>query len=84
MKIIDDVRAFHDACDIPSPNQPAFPSIDRVELRSSLVSEDYHELSRPNRSRFGWKLHLYEIYPNTGSPIEPALKTAEPRKRKAN
>lgn len=41
---IADVRAFHKACDVPSPAVTGFPSKDRVDLRLRLIDEERSEL----------------------------------------
>ena len=39
---IEDVRAFHEAMDVPILEAPELPD-DRVELRASLIEEECHE-----------------------------------------
>ena len=42
--LMDDVRAFHEACDVPVIEAPAVPTDDRVELRRKLIMEESDEL----------------------------------------
>jgi predicted HAD superfamily Cof-like phosphohydrolase len=39
-KLIDDVAAFHNACDVPVLTKPTIPPPDRVKLRWKLVFEE--------------------------------------------
>lgn len=43
LKILQDVRAFHEACDVPVATSVGFPSRERVELRQRLLREEYLE-----------------------------------------
>lgn len=42
--LLDDVRAFHVACDVPVLDAPAVPPEDRQTLRASLISEEAREV----------------------------------------
>jgi len=39
-KLMDDVAAFHNACDVPALTKPAIPPPDRVKLRWNLIDEE--------------------------------------------
>lgn len=41
--LLNDVRAFHEACDVPVLDTPTFPSRERIELRQRLLREEYLE-----------------------------------------
>lgn len=41
---VEDVTAFHLACDVPILDTPGWPGADRVELRERLLDEEYIEL----------------------------------------
>lgn len=41
--LLNDVRAFHEACDVPVATSLGFPSRERVELRQRLLREEYLE-----------------------------------------
>lgn len=41
--LLSDVRAFHEACDVPIRTTPSFPSRERIELRQRLLREEYFE-----------------------------------------
>lgn len=41
--LLNDVRAFHEACDVPIATSCKFPSQERVELRQRLLREEYFE-----------------------------------------
>lgn len=41
--LLNDVRAFHEACDVPVATSVGFPSRERVELRQRLLREEYLE-----------------------------------------
>jgi predicted HAD superfamily Cof-like phosphohydrolase len=43
LKLLNDVRAFHEACDVPVFTKPQFPSRERIELRQRLLREEYFE-----------------------------------------
>ena len=43
LKLLNDVRAFHEACDVPVATSVAFPSRERIELRQRLLREEYFE-----------------------------------------
>lgn len=38
--LLDDVRAFHVACDIPIVGRPSNPPVDRIVLRRKLIDEE--------------------------------------------
>lgn len=38
--LVDDVKAFHVACDVPVLNKPTIPPADRVKLRINLIDEE--------------------------------------------
>lgn len=38
------VWEWHDAFNCPNLESPAFPSEDRIELRKSLITEEFHEV----------------------------------------
>ena len=42
--LIEDVTAFHNACDVPVLHEPAVPPKDRVDLRVALIKEEAREL----------------------------------------
>jgi len=42
-KCLDDVAAFHNACDVPVLTVPQFPSHERCKLREDLLDEEYNE-----------------------------------------
>lgn len=42
-KVLDDVRAFHEACDLPVLVTPAIPSAERIRLRCDLLEEEVFE-----------------------------------------
>jgi predicted HAD superfamily Cof-like phosphohydrolase len=42
--IMDDVRVFHEACDVPVLDKPQIPSQERCHLRNSLNDEEWEEL----------------------------------------
>lgn len=42
--LLSDVAAFHKACDIPILNKPTIPNKDRIDLRTSLIREEYLEV----------------------------------------
>lgn len=39
-KLLDDVAAFHKACDVPILEKPTIPDLARRELRISLINEE--------------------------------------------
>lgn len=39
-KLLDDVAAFHKACDVPILEKPTIPDLTRRELRISLINEE--------------------------------------------
>lgn len=41
--LLQDVRAFHEACDVPVATSLGFPSRERIELRQRLLREEYLE-----------------------------------------
>lgn len=41
--LLDDVAAFHTACSVPTSTAIAIPPADRVELRRSLIAEEWRE-----------------------------------------
>lgn len=41
---VGDLRAFHEACDIPIRAEPSFPNQDRITLRADLLDEEHEEL----------------------------------------
>lgn len=41
--IMDDLRAFHTACDVPIIPTPTIPDADRVELRRNILAEEWRE-----------------------------------------
>lgn len=41
--LLNDVRSFHEACDVPVATSMGFPSRERVELRQRLLREEYLE-----------------------------------------
>lgn len=41
--LLQDVRAFHEACDVPVAASLGFPSRERIELRQRLLREEYLE-----------------------------------------
>lgn len=43
-KLMDDVRAFHEACDVPVLETPQVPAPERQNLRWKLIKEEYAEL----------------------------------------
>ena len=43
LKLLQDVRAFHEACDVPVATSLGFPSRERIELRQRLLREEYLE-----------------------------------------
>jgi predicted HAD superfamily Cof-like phosphohydrolase len=44
IRLIDDVRDFHVACDIPISDKPQIPDAQRVQLRLDLINEEGTEL----------------------------------------
>lgn len=42
-KLLDDVRAFHEACDVPILTSPQFPSDERIALRERILQEEFFE-----------------------------------------
>ena len=42
-KILDDVRAFHEATGVPVRETPRLPALHRVYLRAALLAEEYEE-----------------------------------------
>lgn len=44
MKMIQDVRAFHERFGVPVLGRPEVPSDDRVNLRMRLIAEEFNEL----------------------------------------
>lgn len=44
-QLLDDVRAFHVACDVPVLAAPQWPGEARVALRERLLAEEVRELS---------------------------------------
>lgn len=49
--IMDDVRAFHEACGVPVQYRPAAPSAERVELRAKLIHEEVNDELLPALAR---------------------------------
>lgn len=43
-QLLDDVRAFHEACGVPCLDRPAIPDFERIDLRLALIDEEQHEL----------------------------------------
>lgn len=54
MKILNDVKEFHLACDVPVLDSPQLPSRERQELRATLIFEEIVE----------------ELLPAMGFPVE--------------
>lgn len=44
--LMDDVRAFHEACDVPVLIKPTNPPIIRRDLRVALIQEELYELEK--------------------------------------
>lgn len=42
-KLMDDVAAFHRACDVPVVDRPQIPPLARIQLRASLIKEEAKE-----------------------------------------
>lgn len=42
-KLLDDVRAFHEACGVPVLERPQMPGGDRIMLRRQLIREEFDE-----------------------------------------
>ena len=42
--VFADLRRFHDLFGVPAPSRPGFPSGDRVQLRTTLLCEEFGEL----------------------------------------
>jgi len=42
-KLMDDVAAFHRACDVPALDKPQIPPLARVQLRAALIKEEAKE-----------------------------------------
>lgn len=50
MKIVDDVRAFREACDLHCGDAPAFPKSDSILLHEALIAEEVREFRDANRA----------------------------------
>ncbi len=42
--LLDDVKAFHEICDLPIVEWPQYPSKDRIKLQRNLILEEFNEL----------------------------------------
>lgn len=69
--LLDDVRAFHVACDVPVLDMPCCPPEDRAILRSKLLGEEYQEVIQAI-----WAEDIEEIADGLADLIYVAVGTA--------
>lgn len=70
-KLLNDLTAFHIACDVPVLTTPQFPSQDRIALRDKLLKEEVKELDEAVEAR-----DLVEVADALGDIIYIAVGTA--------